>query len=385
MKKLKVLLVDSSVLVRMAVLDMVNSIECSVIERTASNGSIALEWLTHSDMDVVLIDVMIIKKEGLDLIKRMKISSPEVEIIVMSSNHPESPVITLESLKAGAMDFIQKPGENEFEKHRSELRSQFNTLFMQILIKKFTEVSESSEPAEIKKPMTNKDISKVFLEQRLEDNHGSKWEAWGNIDLILIASSTGGPVALDIILSTFPVEFRKPVLIVQHMPPEFTHIMAQTLDKKYHLNISEGKDNRLLKDGEIIIAPGGMHMSVVEADGFEKAVRLLDTDFVNGVKPSADVLFQSIAATYEGKNILAVILTGMGNDGTRGITELKRSCNCYCITQSESTCVVYGMPKCVFEAGLSDEVVDLQDISFRIRQIVLKREGGTPGGESNDL
>jgi two-component system chemotaxis response regulator CheB len=356
--KLKVLLVDGSVIARMAILEAVNSTEYGIIERAASNGGIALEWLKQCNIDIVLIDVMIIKNEGIDILKMIKSNYPKIEIIIMSNDHPESPAISLESLKAGAMDFIQKPPEGGYEIYRSELKAQANTLFSQIIRKKSNDFFESAILSGYKEPSLKN-----------EDKNSREREIHGSIDLILIASSTGGPVALDTIFSAFPSGIYKPVLIVQHMPPEFTNLMANTMERKYHLNIREAKDRETLKGGQIIVAPGGRHMTVETSGGVGSIIRLLDTENVNGVKPSADVLFKSVASSFKGKNILAVVLTGMGNDGTKGILELKRNCNCYCITQSEKTCVVYGMPKCVFEAGLSDEVADLKDIAYRIYKI----------------
>lgn len=375
MKSLKILLVDSSVITRMAMLEVINATRYGVVERATSDGSIALEWLKQCVIDVVMIDVMIIRKEGLDLLELIKSSYPEIEIIIMSNDHPESPSITLDSLKAGAMDFIQKLPEKELVKRQGELKAQLQDLFTQILLKKFSDVSRISIPSEYKEKVRNEGTMINATDQQKRENNTWKSEIFGGIDLILIASSTGGPVALDTIFSTFGSKIHKPILIVQHMPPDFTNIMAQKLHDKYNLQITEGKDKEVINDGNIMIAPGGLHMTIEACGRFEKVIRLIDEGFVNGVKPSADVLFQSVADSFEGKNILVVILTGMGNDGTQGIIKLKKHCNCYCITQSESTCVVYGMPKCVYEAGLSDEVVDLGDIASRIHQIALERGG----------
>lgn len=366
MEKLKILLVDSSVITRMAMLELINSTEYGTVERATSDGSIALEWLRQCIIDVVMMDVEIIRKEGLGLLTMIKNNYPHSEIIIMNNDQPESLSITLDALKAGAMDFILKLPEKELGKRIDELKAQLQTLFAQILLKKYSGVSE----------MTLKEGQFLqSVEPQKKENGTRKSEIWGGIDLILIASSTGGPVALDTLFSTFSLKVHKPILIVQHMPPDFTKLMAQKLQDKYHLPITEGIDKEKLADGKIIIAPGGLHMTVEASEGFGKVIRLNDKVFVNGVKPSADVLFQSVAETYKGKNILVVMLTGMGSDGTKGIIQLKKNCNCYCITQSESTCVVYGMPKCVFEAGLSDEVADLVDIASRIHQIILERGG----------
>jgi two-component system chemotaxis response regulator CheB len=160
-----------------------------------------------------------------------------------------------------------------------------------------------------------------------------------SIDLVVIASSTGGPAALETVFGQLPTDINVPILIVQHMPPEFTSILAQTLYRKYNQNVKEGSDGDEVKSGRVLIAPGGMHMVVCSSKGFGNEIRLLDTPYINGVRPSADVLFHSIAKEYKCKNILAIVLTGMGNDGTQGIREIKEECNCYCITQSEDTCL----------------------------------------------
>jgi len=188
-------------------------------------------------------------------------------------------------------------------------------------------------------------------------------------DLVLIASSTGGPDALKVICSELTEEVQRPFLVVQHMPPDFTGALARSLNKKSGLTIEEAKDGDVLEKGKMLIAPGGAHM-ILSANGIKKTVHMINAPYVNGVRPSADVLFRSVAENWVGSNVLAVILTGMGSDGVAGVEILKKKCNCYCITQSESTCVVYGMPKSVFEAGLSDEAVDLQHIAMRIKQLV---------------
>jgi two-component system chemotaxis response regulator CheB len=192
------------------------------------------------------------------------------------------------------------------------------------------------------------------------------------VDLILIASSTGGPVALETIFKELTKEIQIPILVVQHMPREFTNVLAQTLNKKCALTVEEAKEGEVISKGRILIAPGGVHMTVTSVGSLRK-VHLRNSPYVNGVRPAADVLFKSIAQNYPGSRVLTVILTGMGSDGLAGVEELKKNCNCYCMTQSKDSCVVYGMPKSVFEAGLSDEIVELQDIAMRLKQLVLSR------------
>ncbi|MBC7961069.1 MAG: response regulator [Vallitaleaceae bacterium] len=375
MEQLKILLVESCVITRMATLEVVNSIEYSTVERATSDGGIALEWLEQCDIDVVLLDVAILRKEGLDLIKRIKKNDPHVEILVMENDDPESLSLTLDALKAGALDFVQKLPEKDLKNKIGPLKAQLQTLFSQILLNKYSGLSRNKLAKEDQNTMRNESASANSREQIRRGTVSGKTKLSGDVDLILIASSTGGPVALDTLFSTLSPKITQPILIVQHMPPGFTHIMAQKLQDKYKLPITEGIDGGIVTRGKIILAKGGLHMTLETTPNHEKIIRLKDQDFVNGVKPSADVLFQSVTDVYKGKNILVVVLTGMGNDGTQGISKLKKSCNCYCITQSESTCVVYGMPKCVYEAGFSDEVADISDIAFRIHQIALERGG----------
>lgn len=384
MEKLGILLVDSSVVARMSILETVNSTEHGIVEHAASNGDIALEWLKQCRIDVVLMDSSIVRSEGIRLIERIRKDYPEVEIVLMSGEHRESPAIVLESLRAGAIDFIQKPAESELGNRKKELGKHLDSIFSQIILKKFSKFAQNRDPLGYGEPNAGNGAVQPSSGKH-SDKGATRSGIKGGIDLILVASSTGGPVALGTVFGALPPGTYCPILIVQHMPPEFTNQMAQTLSRKYSWNIVEGKEGETVADGKIILAPGGRHLTLEAAEGGERTVRLLDTGYVNGVKPSADVLFRSVADVCKGRNVLAVILTGMGNDGTQGVVELKKNCNCYCITQSERTCVVYGMPKCVYEAGLSDEVADLKDIACRVHQIVFERGGGKPSGECDHL
>lgn len=190
-----------------------------------------------------------------------------------------------------------------------------NTLFVQIKIKGFskavpesTNMRNKAEAAEVKSIMP------------------SRTEVFSGCDLLAVASSTGGPHALEELLTKLPQDFPAPVLVVQHMPPDFTRVLADSLNKRCELDVAEGYDSQALERGKVIIAPGGFHMVVGEGDDSKKAIKLIGTPPVNGIRPSADVLFASIAGAYKDKKILSVILTGMGNDGTKGIKEIKKLC-----------------------------------------------------------
>lgn len=366
--KLRVLVADDTIVYRKILSEAVESTGLALVKHAASNGLIALEWLKQQDIDVVLLDVLMPELDGIEALKIIKKEYPHIEVIMISGGGTDSATVTIEALKQGAMDFILKPQEDQPQKNMEKIKNQLQILFSQIKVRKCSTLPAGGnvpKHEEIPAAGTNNIVKQVH--QDIKKIQGT------SVDLILIASSTGGPGALETVCSGLPLTLQKPILIVQHMPREFTKILAQSLDNKCGLDVIEGSHGDLVKYGQIIIAPGGMHMIVNAAGGAGKMVKLEDSPYVNGVKPAADVLFQSVAKVYSKANILAVILTGMGNDGMKGVAELKRNCNCYCITQSESTCVVYGMPRSVKEAGLSDETADLGDISARIVQIASGR------------
>jgi len=359
--------------------DLVNSTDYGTVLRSASNGQIGLEWLGQFAFHVVILDVIIIKDMGASLIQTMKNAYPTLEIIIVCDASPESAQATLDAMNLGAMDFVLRPDSLK-SLTTVKIKQALEAIFTQIKVRQYLIKPESNKtgygfastnPLAGIAPKAESPSSGLNAYTTHEVQKRAPYLY--DVDLVVIASSTGGPAALESVIKKLPADFTKPVLIVQHMPPEFTHVLADSLNKKYKKNIFEGKSGDSIKPSTIMIAPGGFHMIVEEGFGSTMQIKLLDTPFLNGLKPAADILFSSVAKVCKGKNILAVVLTGMGNDGTAGIKEIKNSCNCYCITQSEQSCVVYGMPKCVAEAGLSDEVVDLKDIAFRMYQLAHKK------------
>lgn len=365
MERLKIMIADEEVLYRNIIARAVDDTDLGDAERTVPNDSLVLEWLEQQNFDLILMDSHIAAVGQYGILTDIKRKYPHSEIIIMSKDDPASIANTLEALKYGAIDFIVKPKNPESPNDCSRLRNQLRVLFAQIIVQKYSAVRDKVDEG-----MDYDNVGGAPLPKT--QNARAHWE---EADIILIASSTGGPTALETVFSQIPDNFEKPVLVVQHMPAEFTKVFAQTLDKKCRISVSEGKDGEPVKEGHVIIAPGGKHMKVKSEGGNLGTITLEKTPPVNGVRPSADVLFASVAQAYEGKSVLAIILTGMGNDGLAGVTELKKRCNCYCITQSEQSCIVYGMPRRVFEAGLSDEATDLNDIAGRMCQMAAMRRG----------
>lgn len=346
--KLRVLVVEDSLIYRKIIKSAVESTDKAIVTQTASNGVLALELLNKSIFDLVLMDVVMPELDGIETLETVKLRFPELPVVMVSSTSDKNAQITLKALKIGALDFIIKPIEENYDTNMKLLREQLEKIIDQIISGK----------------VVKKNTIKVNSpKQNLEETHLS------TVDLIVIASSTGGPVAVEKIVSALGKDFLKPVILVQHMPPEFTGVFAKTLDRKSHMNVIEAKDASVVRSGQMLVAPGGYHMIVRKSQKYQRIIKLEKGEPVNGVMPAADITFYSVAKSYSGASILAVVLTGMGEDGRDGVRELKEKCNCYCITQDEATSVVYGMPKSVVEAGLSDETLPIEKIASRIQEI----------------
>ncbi|MDD3268938.1 MAG: chemotaxis-specific protein-glutamate methyltransferase CheB [Syntrophomonadaceae bacterium] len=369
MEKLKVLIVDDDVMKRKEISEMVENTGMASVVKASGNAYLAMEWLGHNEVQVILLDAVITGESSLEILKTIKDQHNSIEVILISDGTPQSAEITLEGLKNGALDFVKiVPGADT--RHEG-LKNQLIILFSQITIKMNTLKSASHDRPESGRGLINS--AERNNQETVEKIRQFDPLRWTRADLVLIAASTGGPNALEVVCSMFPADFNTAILIVQHIPPEFTGAMVESLGRKCLIPITEGQDGDVISPHHIYIAPGGVHMVVEQAKYQKKTIRLINTPHVNGVRPSADVLFKSLASAYEGSNVLAVVLTGMGNDGRAGIAELKKRCNCFCIAQSEETCVVYGMPRSVNEAGLADEVIDLKEITPRICKIAAGR------------
>jgi two-component system, chemotaxis family, protein-glutamate methylesterase/glutaminase len=364
MEKLNVLVISRSVLYRKMLSDAVSNTELGVVKHNAPNISIAMEWLNQSEIHVVIMDTILLEAGEKGILQVIGRDKPRLNIILTCSGEMKNPELVVEALEMGAIDYIPKVDGVSDEANVEIIRRGLKPLFMGIQVRMKIPGMESGAIS-CSESGRKEGLQSGSSGTALKSEPGKRIN-FRKADLVLIASSTGGPVALEKVLEDLPGSFSTPVLVVQHMPPDFTRILAETLDKKSAVCVAEANDNDPVADNRIMIAPGGYHMKVAGAGRSKFVLKMEDTPMVNGVRPAADVLFHSVAEEYAGKDILVVILTGMGGDGSKGVNELKKKCNCYCMTQSESTCVVYGMPRCVFEAGLSDEVVDLDRISGRI-------------------
>ncbi len=353
----RVLVVDDTVTYRRIMTDVVERLDDAEIVGTAPNGRIALLKIEQLKPDLVFLDVEMPEMDGLETLKALKQRWPQIGVVMVSGASTHNADITIKCLQSGAIDFVPKPEGMGMDASVEWLRKQISTVLMLHRTRQRTAAMRAgrdtrSEPAPAivaPVPPPSARIAPVP----------------GVFDVLAIGCSTGGPEALGKIIPLLPGDLGVPVLLVQHMPPKFTESLARNLDGKSPLTVKEAVDGEPIVRNTVYIAPGGKHMVVrEEAGATERRIGINDNPPVKSCRPSVDVLFRSVANTY-GKNILAVVLTGMGDDGSDGVATLKRK-GCYCITQSAATCVVYGMPRAVDEAGLSDAQIALTEIASRI-------------------
>lgn len=311
----------------------------------AENGGQVLELLAERPVDICLLDVCMPVMDGLETLRHIREKYARMPVILVSGSSPDSVRLTLQALGLGAVDFIPKPQGADFDHNLESIRRHLEQLFAGVRPDTPT-VAEKRAPAPAVRSST-------------------PWVP----DVVLIAASTGGPAALDKVIPRLHGDLPRPVLVVQHMPSGFTAMLAQTLNSKSALPVTEAREGDEAVPGHVLIAPGGYHMTVRPGNR-RPVIHLTRSEPVCGVRPSADVLFASAAESYAGRKVLTVVLTGMGRDGTDGVARLKRSADCRCLIQSRETCVVFGMPGSVQEAGLCDEVYGIDAVAARIEQLV---------------
>lgn len=370
MDKLSVLVVDNTSVYKRLLQEAVNATGLAVCDQTASTGALALERLQQKKYDCIILNMLLPEMSGLETLKQIKAIQADLPVIMAGEPGSEHADQIVKALQHGALDFVLKPKAIENANAFEELRSELRMLFTQIQTMRRANILNvpglSPFPGHSPEPLSNANPASRKAQHRTKP-----------FDLLLITSSTGGPKALETIIPLLPAEFRIPILAVQHMPPLYTRSLAESLNAKSRIRVIEAADGDTLQAGVMLLAPGGWHMRIVEpvpgASPSRYKVALDNGPTVNSVRPSADVLFGSAAQSFRNAHILTVILTGMGSDGLNGVRQLKQACNCWCITQSGSSCVVYGMPKSVHDAGLSDEATDLPDIASRITELVSAR------------
>ncbi len=372
--KLRVLVVDDTVVYRRILSDVLATLPGVEVAGTAASGELALRKLEQKTYDLVLMDIQMPGLDGVQTLKRINQQFPEVLVVMISSATERGSEIVIEALNEGALDFVRKPHGETPEENARQLAEDLGAI-MRVsetrLVANRLRRANAGESRAVAGGGTIAAPPTPEVRPQPKPVVVPKIISPIQFGILAIGSSTGGPVALTRVIPLLPGDFALPVVIVQHMPPVFTGALANDLNRKSHLTVKEAEQDDPVVPGMVLIAPGGRHIVVRNTSG-APVIRLDDGPPENSCKPSVGVLFHSVAQTYGTIGVLAAVLTGMGADGKKGVAALKER-NCFCLTQSEQSCVVYGMPQAVDEAGLSNESCDIEDLASRIVSRV--REG----------
>ena len=358
MAKIRVLLADDSVVVRRMVTDALSADPQIQIVGAAANGKIALAKIPQVNPEIVILDVEMPEMDGLVTLEHIRKTYPSLPVIMYSTLTQRGAEATLDALAKGATDYVTKPSNvgsaaQALERIRTELIPKIKAICSRVMGGAFP----SPLPT-----LVASEVSARPSGPRIEER----------IDVVAIGVSTGGPNALADLIPTLPANFPVPLVIVQHMPPVFTRLLAERLAARSQIAVAEGQAGAVLKPGCAWIAPGDFHM-IVESDRDQVKLRTHQGPPENSCRPAADVLIRSVAEVYQ-PHALAVVLTGMGQDGLRGCERI-RELGGQVLVQDQATSVVWGMPGFVANAGLADKILPLDQLGIEIlRRVRYGRE-----------
>jgi two-component system, chemotaxis family, protein-glutamate methylesterase/glutaminase len=341
---INVLVVDDSALMRKIISDTLSSDPGIQIVGKASNGIEAIDKISKLDPDVVTMDIQMPEMDGLTALKKIMEISPRPVVMIASKSSDDSD-ITVQSLEAGAIDFILKPSQN----------IQFDKTFRDDLITKI-KIAVMSKPRKAQS-------------MQMPVAHHSFLGAVKKI--VAIGTSTGGPQTLEQIIPMLPKNIPACVLVVQHMPAGFTKSLAERFSKISQIEVKEAAEGDEIREGIVYIAPGDFHMTVeriIKNGIFRDQIKLNQDEKECGVRPSVNVMMRSVAALYKDK-VIGLVLTGMGSDGTDGSMIIKKNGGTIMV-QDEKSSIIYGMPKSVLLSGYYDEVVELSKIPVSLIQLL---------------
>lgn len=379
MEKVRVIVVDDSAFMRKAISDMIESCEDFEVIAKFRDGRELVEKVDKFNPDLITLDVHMRDLDGLATLKELKRMGKNYPIIMLSSATTEGSELTLECLDNGAITFITKPSGSislDIDKVKERLIDEIKGITSNIRVNKSSNIHmrqiTSNKELEIENKIKDRRVNSQ-LSQRKEINNSEKPSPMINnkvipknkkIDAVVIGASTGGPKALQQVLTKLPANLNVPVFVVQHMPEGFTKVFAERLNKVCNLNVTEAEDGMSINRNTIYIAKGGSHMIIDSSI----RVSLNKEPSIWGVRPAVDKLFESASKVYGG-NLLSVVLTGMGKDGAEGSKRIK-DCGGITISEDKSTCTIYGMPKAAYETGKIDLVLPLDQICNKITEIV---------------
>jgi two-component system chemotaxis response regulator CheB len=358
MQKIRILIVDDSVVVRRLVTDALTEDPELEVIGSAPNGRIALQKIPQLVPDIITLDVEMPELGGIETLKAIRKGYPTIPVIMFSTLTERGAAQTVEALSWGASDYVTKPANvGSVSEAKTRVKNE--------LSQKIKALHARAGGAKVP-PVAVKTTSKKRVKAVLSP------------EIVAVGVSTGGPQALGRLLGGLPAWFPWPVVIVQHMPPVFTKNLADRLNMSSELDVVEGEEGMRIEPGGVYIAPGDFHLEVQRKPGGAGRLHLTKAPPENSCRPAVDVLFRSVAASYGGR-ALAIVLTGMGQDGLRG---------CECIldsggavwAQDEATSVVWGMPGAVCRNGCADEVLPLPSIARELTTLAKRWGAKSPPG-----
>jgi len=347
----KVLIVDDSALVRKQLTEMIETLGFDI--EIAKNGQEAVDKATATQFDVITMDINMPVMDGIEAVKQIMHAKPTA-ILMISSLTTEDASITMDALDLGAVDYIAKPGTMNVGKRENR----------EDILQKVKSLSRIS-PRRLKRKIARPPVRE---RRRVEASVESNISTLTSMDItkvVLIGSSTGGPGLIEQICSSLPANYKYPVCIVQHMPEQFTKAFAARLDRASILNVHESSQNMELVPGNVYVARGGVHMNFAKKVSGKIVIREDKNKGENFFQPSVNDMMFSAMEVFDSKNLVGVILTGIGDDGANAMVKLK-SGGAYTLGESESSATVYGMPKEAYDRGGVMEQLDFKDILKKI-------------------
>src|SRR6516165_4979335 len=354
-KRIRVLVVDDSALMRKLIPQILAADDSIEVVGTAMDGSFGLRKIEELNPQVVTLDLEMPGMNGIDMLKQVMRKLYPVPVIVVSAHSTDGASITLKALGLGAFDFVAKP---------QDVSNRMPQIAAELI-------------AKIKAAAHSKGVPVPHLPSRVNLPKASPVAGRSASKIVVIGVSTGGPNALQYVFSQLPADFAGTIVVVQHMPENFTEMFARRLDETCALRVKEAQSGDLLLPGRILICPGSRHIKVKRLPLGDVAV-LSDEPRIRGHRPSADVLFRSAAEEF-GPQTVAVIMTGMGDDGAEGLGAV-RAAGGMTIAQSEDTCVVSGMPRTAITKGYANKVVPLDGLAAYL----IHQYGGQQSGEKTE-
>lgn len=357
MKK-NILVVDDSALMRRVICDIINTDDTFQVIDVCRDGLEAYEKLKTNKYDGVVLDVNMPRMDGLELLERLQKERIKATVIMVSTTTTKDAETTILAMERGAVDFVTKP-TNIIEAKGEQFKGRLLEVLSAVLkTEHYKATARRTTVTPVTKPVTSSPVN-------MSGAGGLK----GKKKIVALACSTGGPKALQSVIPFLPKNLDAPMVLVQHMPAGFTKSMADRLNEISQIKVKEAEDGDVLEKGVVYVAPGGMHMEVKKSPDGSHKISLNTMPAIGGLRPCANITYDSLRGCgYD--QVVCVVLTGMGADGTKGILSLEKSKPIYVISQDAESCVVYGMPKAIAETGIVNEVVPLTEVAKTITKNV---------------